>query len=276
MAYRTVNGLRMHYLLEGTGPPVVLLHGLGSRGEDWALQVPVLVEAGYAVLAPDLRGHGRTDKPPGPYTIRQMADDLDGLMGALGIERSVVVGLSLGGLVAQALAVGHPTRVRALVLVNTSARLRPQGRWGWAHLLRRGWLLVAGGMRRQAEAVARELFPHPEQEAMRRVAAERLAENDPAAYQATVWAVLRFDGRRDLGRIRVPTLVVAGAEDTTVSMEAKRELAVRIPNARLEVVPDSGHATPLDQPEVFNRLLLEFLRRQEGEGGWGVGDGVTR
>ena len=131
--------------------------------------------------------------------------------------------------------------------------------------------MVAGGMKKQAEAVARELFPHPGQETLRRIAVERLAENDPLAYRATLWAVLRFDGRRDLDRILVPTLVVAGAEDTTVSMEAKRELATRIPNAWLEVVPNSGHATPLDQPEAFNRLLLEFLRRQEEGGEWEAG-----
>ncbi len=259
MAYHVVDGLRMHYLLEGSGPAVVLLHGMGSCGEDWLLQVPALVQAGYTVLAPDLRGHGRTGKPPGPYTIPQMADDVDGLMEGLGIEQAAVVGLSLGGLVAQSLAIRHPTRVRALVLVNTFARLRPQGRRGWVHFLRRGLALVTGGMRAQAETVARELFPHPDQEALRQIAVQRLSENDPLAYRATLRAVLRFDGRRELARIRVPTLVVAGAEDTTVSLEAKRELASSIPNARLEVIPNSGHATPLDQPEAFNRLLLGFL-----------------
>ncbi|HHS97895.1 MAG TPA: alpha/beta fold hydrolase [Chloroflexi bacterium] len=260
MPYCVIDGLRMHYLLEGDGPAVLLLHGLGSRGEDWMPQIVALAGAGYTALAPDLRGHGKTDKPPGPYTIHQMADDVNGLLERLVVERAAVVGLSLGGLVAQSLAVRHPARVRALVLVNTFARLRLARRRGWSLFLRRGWSMVAGGMKKQAETVARELFPRPEQEGLRRIAARRLAENDPAAYQATVWAVLRFDGRRDLERIQAPTLVVAGAEDTTVSLEAKQELATRIPNARLEIVPGSGHATPLDRPEAFNRLLLEFLR----------------
>jgi len=260
MPHHTVSGLRMHYRLRGSGPTVVLLHGLGSCADDWWLQSPALAEAGYAVLAPDLRGHGHTDKPPGPYTIAQMADDVAGLMEGLGVRAAHVVGLSLGGAVAQDLTVRHPERVRSLVLVNTFARFRPQGIHGWRRFLRRGIALLTGGLEKQAEVIAWGMFPHRGQEALRRGAVERIRANDPVAYQAAIQAVLRFDGRRGLTRIRVPTLVVAGAEDTTVDMAAKEELAAGIPGARLVVVPRSGHATPLDRPVAFNRLLLEFLQ----------------
>jgi Predicted hydrolases or acyltransferases (alpha/beta hydrolase superfamily) len=97
MPYIQVNGLRMHYLAQGHGPAVVLLHGLGSCAEDWSLlQAPALSQW-YRVLMPDLRGHGRSDKPPGPYTVYQMADDIAGFLRALGMDSAHIVGLSLGG-----------------------------------------------------------------------------------------------------------------------------------------------------------------------------------
>ncbi len=249
----------MYYRQEGEGVPLLLLHGMGSCGDDWAPQFAVFAGS-YTVIAPDLRGHGRSDKPAGPYTIPQMAEDVADLLAGLGLFPAHVVGLSLGGLVAQVLAAGRPERVRSLVLVNTFARLRPQGVRGWLYFFARVAAMLVRGLDAQAEVVARGLFPRPEQEPLRRMAAQRLQANDPQAYRATMRAALRFDGRVDLGRIRAPTLVVAGLEDTTVSLAAKRELADGIPNARLEMLPGSGHATPLDAPAEFNRLLAAFIR----------------
>lgn len=265
MPHHRVDGQRIHYRIEGSGPAVVLLHGMGSCADDWMLQFPALAGRATA-LAVDLRGHGRTEAPPGSWTIADMAGDVAGLLAELDIAAAHAVGLSLGGLVAQALAIDHPERVRSLVLVNTFARLRPQGLRGWIYLLTRAVALLTGGVERQAEVVAAGVFPHPEQAQMRRRAAERLKANDPAAYRAAMRAVLRFDSRPDLARIHVPTLVVAGADDTTVSLAAKRALADGIPGAQLEVIPGSGHATPLDRPEVFNELVLRFLGAVEAIG----------
>jgi len=260
MPYIQVDGLRMHYLARGVGPAVVLLHGLGSCAEDWfLLQAPALSQR-YRVLMPDQRGHGRSDKPPGPYAVPQMADDVAGFLDATGTGSAHVVGLSLGGAVAQVLAVWHPERVRSLVLVNTFAYLRPEGWTEWRLTLTRfGTLLVNPAF--HARLVVEELFPRPGQAGLRRVAFQRLCANDPAAYRAAMMAAARYDGRRDLGRIRAPTLVVAGLEDTVVPLRAKEELASGIPGARLITIPRSGHATPTDQPVMFNRTLLDFLRQ---------------
>lgn len=259
MPFVTVNGLRIHYLAQGFGPVVLLLHGLGSCGEDWLLlQAPALRQR-YRVLMPDLRGHGWSDVPPGPYTVPQMADDMAGFLDAVGADSAHVVGLSLGGAIAQALAVRHPERVRSLVLVNTFAHLRPKGWAEWRRTLVR-FLVPLVNLARYARMEAEELFPRPGQRGLRRVAFQRLCSTQPAGFRAALLAAARYDGRRDLARIRVPTLVVAGLEDTVVPLRAKEELAARIPGARLVTVPRSGHATPTDQPVLFNRLLLQFLK----------------
>lgn len=259
MPFVTVNGLRIHYLAQGFGPTVLLLHGLGSCGEDWLLlQAPALRQR-YRVLMPDLRGHGRSDVPPGPYTVSQMADDIAGFLEAVRAGPAHVVGLSLGGAVAQSLAVRHPERVRSLVLVNTFAYLRPKGWAEWRRTLAR-FLVPLVNLARYARMEAEELFPRPDQRGLRRVAFQRLCSTHPVGFRAALLAAARYDGRRDLARIRVPTLVVAGLEDTVVPLRAKEELAARIPGACLVTVPRSGHATPTDQPVLFNRLLLQFLK----------------
>lgn len=264
MPYVTINGLLFHYLAQGFGPAVMLLHGLGSCGEDWLLlQAPTLSQH-YRVLMPDLRGHGRSAKPPGPYTVSQMADDMAGFLEVLGVDSAHVVGLSLGGAVAQALAVRHPEQVRSLVLVNTFAYLRPKGWTEWRYTLIRILALFIG-LSPHARVEAQELFPHPGQAGLRRVAYQRLCANDPAAYRAALLAATKYDGRRDLGRIRAPTLVIAGSEDTVVPLRAKEELAAGISGAQLVVIPRSGHATPSDQPVAFNRAVLDFLRKVDAE-----------
>ncbi|MCX8068596.1 MAG: alpha/beta fold hydrolase [Anaerolineae bacterium] len=263
MPYVTVNGLRLHYLAEGFGPAVLLLHGLGSCGEDWLLLQAPALRWRYRVLMPDLRGHGRSDVPSGPYTVPQLADDVAGFLEATGTHSAHVVGLSLGGAVAQALAVRHPERVRSLVLVNTFARLRPRGWAEWRRTIIR-FLVPLVNPARYARMEAKELFPRPDQQGLRRVAMQRLCSTNPRGFRAALLAAARYDGRRDLARIRVPTLIVAGLQDTVVPLRAKEELAARIPGARLVTVPRSGHATPTDQPVLFNRLLLQFLESVEG------------
>lgn len=263
MPYVTVTGLRFHYIVQGFGPVVMLIHDLGSCAEDWLLlQAPALSQR-YRVLMPDLRGHGRSARPPGPYTVPQMADDTAGLLDALGVNSAHVVGLSLGGAVAQAMAVRHPAKVRSLILVNTFAYLRPKGWTEWRYTLARILALFIG-LVTYARLEAEELFPRPDQAGLRRVAFRRLCANDPAAYRAALLAAATYDGRRDLGSIRSPTLIVAGLEDTVVPLRAKEELAAGIPGARLVTIPNSGHATPSDKPVAFNRVALDFLRQVGG------------
>jgi len=253
-----VNQLHIHYEESGSGAAVLLLHGLGSCGQDWMLQTPVLQKT-FRVLAPDLRGHGQTDKPQGRVRVEHLASDVLGLLDALNVECAHVVGLSLGGCVALVLALDAPQRVRSLALVNTFAHLEPGPPSHALMLVSRLALLGARGLPAQADYVAARMFPKLEQAMLRKLAAERIASNDMATYRRLMLAVGAFDVRNRLSQITCPTLVIAGDRDTTVPLRAKQFLAAHIPGARFELVADSGHATPIDQPEVFNQLVLGFI-----------------
>ena len=263
MSVHESGGIRVHYESQGSGPgTVVMLHGLGSRGEDWLLQFPVLTPR-WRVLAPDLRGHGRSGLSSGWPSVADLAGDVARLMEAQSAAPAHLVGLSLGGAAALQLTLDHPGMIRSLTLVNTFPRLRPAP-GGLGRGMIRMALLAFGPMAWVGRWVASGLFPDEDQKLLRNSAAARIAGNPRRAYLQAAAAVARFDVSSRLGEIAVPALIVAGERDATVPMSAKLELAHGIAGARLEVIPGSGHATPLDAPEAFNALLLGFLREAEG------------
>lgn len=251
-----VGRIRLWVELDGEGPPALLLHGLGSCAEDWALQRAALGRR-YRLIVPDLRGHGRSSRAIGLWTVEDMGRDVAALLDWLEIESAHVLGLSMGGCVALTLALSCPERVRSLVLVNTGAVIRPGGR-KLLRVARRLAALAAGGPAAMASVIAEGLFPGEGQERLRREAERRLAQVDVPSYLCTLLALARYDVRRRLGEIACPTLVMAGARDATLGTAPAQLLAERIPGARLIIVPDSGHATPLDQPHLFNRLVRAF------------------
>jgi len=237
---------------------ITLLHGLGSCGDDWLLQVPPLV-GHYRILAPDLPGHGNSSLERRLPLISHYADDVASLIAAQELYPTHVVGLSLGGLVAQQLALDYPELVRSLTLVNTFPQLKTAlGRRKLRSMGRLSFLL-RGNMEGVGQWVAEGLFPGPDQAFMRQAAAERIGSNPRRAYLQAMWAAFRFNSRRRLPEINTPTLVVAGDADTTVSMDANMELVRCIPGAQLAVIPNSGHATPIDAADEFNQTLLDFL-----------------
>jgi pimeloyl-ACP methyl ester carboxylesterase len=260
-----VNGLKLFYKTEGqsstTAPVLLFLHGLGSSSTDWALQSHFFSQR-YRLLMVDLRAHGRSRHPGGRLTIEMMADDVDGLLARLEIASAHVVGLSLGGCVALTLALRHPARVRSLILVNTFARLQPAGLGGLFRMLTRVWLLLFAPMPVIAAHVAQGLFPKSEQVAYYKSAVASLSQNSKRAYLSSIRALLGFDLREQVGMIQCPTLVMAGDRDRTIPLAAKEALCRSIPGAQLCVIPDSGHATPYDQTELFNRAVDEFIRAQ--------------
>jgi 3-oxoadipate enol-lactonase len=256
--YYEIHGAKVSGDGRSAPSPVLLLHGLGSSGRDWPLQIPVFASRG-PVITVDLRGHGRSSRGRTRPTVELMADDLAVLLQVASQPPAHVIGLSLGGCVGLALAIRAPACVRSLTLVNAFASRPHLTLRGFARMLTRLGLLALAPMRTVAAHVARDMFPRPEQEEIYRAVVESLSRNAKAAYTAALLALVRFDARAELGRVRCPTLIVAGERDVTVPMSAKRRLGREISSARLLPVPDSGHATNIDQAEVFNRAVLEFI-----------------
>jgi pimeloyl-ACP methyl ester carboxylesterase len=240
---------------------VVLLHGLGSSAGDWLLQAPVLQDR-HRVIAVDLPGFGDSPRLRGWPSIGSYGRAVERAMSEAGVSAAHVIGLSLGGSVALQFGLDYPQRALSLTLVNAFARLHVRPR-AVPRTAVRFVLVLLGRMDRVGAWVAEELFPDPRQVEMRRFAAERLAHSGRRSYLQAGQALARFNVRRRLSEVRCPTLVVAGENDTTIPSSAKEELVRAIAGARLVRFPGSGHATPIDEAEAFNRVVEDFLEEVE-------------
>ncbi|MBL8056345.1 MAG: alpha/beta fold hydrolase [Anaerolineales bacterium] len=262
-----LNGLSLYYETHGAGEPLILISGLGYDHDfQWRFMVPGLAER-YQVIVFDNRGAGQSAKPAGPYTAQLLADDTAALLAALGHASAHVLGHSMGGFIAQALALEHPGCVRKLILAATNfggPRHIPITAEAMAVLtdtksdplerLRRGIAVsTAPGW---AEA-------HPErvQAWLEYRAAHPL---DPAGYQAQLGIGLGllaeaagFEHR--LAQVKAPTLVLTGAHDKVVPPGNAELLAARLPHSRVHVLPDAGHLFTLETPEAANQAILAFL-----------------
>ncbi|WPN96855.1 alpha/beta hydrolase [Pseudomonas sp. MUP55] len=251
-------GCSLHYEEYGHGAPLILIHGLGSSSQDWELQVPVLARH-YRLIVVDVRGHGRSDKPRERYSIKGFMLDLNALIEHLALPPAHVVGLSMGGMIAFQLAVDEPAQVKSLCIVNSAPEVKVRSAadyWQWA---KRRSLARLLSPRTIGKALGERLFPKAGQSDLRRRMAERWASNDQRAYLASFDAIVGWGVQEHLCTITCPTLVISADHDYTPV--AQKEIYVKLlPNARLVVIEDSRHATPLDQPEVFNTTLLDFLQ----------------
>jgi pimeloyl-ACP methyl ester carboxylesterase len=243
-----INGHRIFVAAEGPidGPPVVLLHhGLGAV-RSWREQVPFLAGAGFRVIAYDRWGHGRSDARAAYAMPRFEPDlrDLDALLAKLGIEQPALVGHSDGGKIAMYYAAANPGRVTCLAIVSAHIYVKPEMAPG-IHAVRKDF-----------ESSTRF------QMKMRRVHGDKAESLFWGWYQGwTAPEVLEWDLRPAIKHITCPTLVVQGLEDEHIRPAQARELAASLPNASLFLLPGAGHMLPLDFPEVFNPILLEFLEK---------------
>jgi 3-oxoadipate enol-lactonase len=240
-------------------PVVLLLHGLGADGSSWTLQLPALTEAGFRPIAPDAPGFGRSPYDGRGWSIRRVAAQMAGLLEELGTGPVHVVGLSMGGVTAQQFALDFPHLTRKLVLVSAFTVLRPENLGGWWYFIRRTAAVLTLGLEAQARIVAQRVFPDPSNASLREILIENISRADPRAYRKAMVSLGLFDSRKLLEEIKAPTLVVTGAQDTTVTPARQRLLVDGIPGARQVVVPQAGHAVPVDQAEKFNQALLDFL-----------------
>jgi 3-oxoadipate enol-lactonase len=251
----------LHYLDPNPGgfPAVLLLHGLGADANSWALQIPALTGAGLRPIAVDIPGFGQSPYNGKYWSISWVAAHMAELLGELRTGAVHVIGLSLGGAIAQQFALDTPHLTRKLVLVSTFAVLRPDNLSGWVYFLQRFILVNTLGLPAQAKLVAQRIFPDPHNDQLRNILVDTISRADPRAYRKAMTSLGLFNSVKRLPEIKTPTLVITGADDNTVNPARQKFLVAGIPNARQVVIPHAGHAVPVDQGERFNKELLRFL-----------------
>lgn len=260
MPKQRINDIELHYKVSGAGEPVLFIHGLGSSADDWEMQAPFFSKQ-FRTIAFDLRGHGQSQKPKGPYSMSLFAKDAAELIKSLRVDSVHTVGISLGGMIAFQLAVDSPELVKSLVIVNSSpeAVVRTMAdRW---NMFLRFAIVRLLGMRKMGEVLSKRLFPKDEQTSLREMFVERWATNDVRAYSDTLRAIVGWSVADRIGEIKAPTLVVAADQDYT-SVSSKKAFVSNMRNAELIVIEDSRHAVPVEKPDEFNRVVFGFLSRQ--------------
>ena len=256
-----VRDIEMYYELKGAGRPVVLIGGLAGDARAWAPQVEVLSKT-YQVLAFDNRGTGRSDCPPGPYTTRLFAEDTVALMDALSLPAAHVIGRSMGGAIAQEVALNFPDRVRSLVITASFGKLDRYGAQILENIME---VVKAQGYRAAAKHQSLFFFPpayfntHKEE----LDAFEKLLGNVDRpvhAYVASTLACIEHDALDRLDHIKCPTLVLAGQADVLCSVQCSREIVKRVPKAELKVLKGTSHFFLVQKPEETMGYILDFLK----------------
>jgi 3-oxoadipate enol-lactonase len=259
-----VNGINVNYIEAGSGDPLLLIMGFGGDHLAWGFQTPVFAQK-YRVIAFDNRGVGQSDAPDVPYTTRMMADDAVGLLDHLKIERAHVLGVSMGGMIAQEVALNHPQRVRSLQLHCTMAR--PDR---YMHTLIEGWRTVRrkSTVEEWLRVLAMWLFS-PKTFSERPEFVETIIQTGIAnPYPFTLTGFLRqgdavrsHDTLARLAKLVPPALVSVADDDILVPPRFSRALAAAIPGATLKTIDGAGHCYFWERPDVFNAMCLEFLER---------------
>lgn len=263
-----IRGAACVYEVQGAGPPLVLIHSVGlSTRQGWRAQVPVLAQT-HRVVSYDIRGLGESAAGAEPLGVATFAQDLGALMDHLEIDRAILMGVSLGGFIAQHFACMWPARAAALVLVSTACRI-DAGHSGAraernAQIRAQGMAVAAG---RQLDTHFADDFrgAHPDVMDWYR---DHYCANEPESYIAIMEDLGRFDCCAEIGAIACPTLIIAGAEDTgpvagTVPGENARLLQQNIPGARLEFIAGAHHYPQIEQADAFNRNVVAFLASLE-------------
>jgi pimeloyl-ACP methyl ester carboxylesterase len=264
-AFIESNGIRLAYRERGRGDPLVLIMGLGADGPVWEKHVAAY-EHRFRCFLVDNRGSGASDKPAGPYTTAAMADDYAGLIRGLGLGRVRVAGISMGGAIAQELALRHPDLVRAQVLVCTWARCDAYARWIFEHFAAVRAAVPPGEFMRLLQLwiwspafVQANLGELVEAQAQAAAAEQPMPQH---AFAAQCQACIGHDTVDRLDRIRVPTLITVGDQDIFTPRALSEFLHARIAGSRLEVFPGAGHAHHWEALDAFNASTTRWLLAQ--------------
>lgn len=261
----TVNGIDLACQVDGPdeGPVLVLAHTLATSRAMWRRQVPHFAQR-YRVVSHDMRGHGESAAPDYPYTLEMLSEDVIGVLDSLGVERpAIFLGISIGGMVGQALALRHPDRFKAFVLCNTVSRTPPEGQALWEQRIE---AIRKDGVESQVQSTL-ERWLSPEFRAREpettKWVGDMIRGTSVAGMIGCAKAIQRLDYTDQLERITLPTLVIAGEKDPGAPVAAAQAIHERINGSQLEVIPKCLHQTPIEAPDRFNQIVDEFLNGLE-------------
>lgn len=255
------NGIQMNYELSGKkeAPLVLLSHSLGSSLLMWNPQMRAL-EPHFQVLRYDIRGHGKTEAPPGAYTLEQMGEDAVALLDVLEIERVHWVGLSMGGMIGQSVALNYPKRLESLALCDTGAAIAPEAQSIWQERID----AVRGrGLASQLEPTLERWFtptflklnPY-----MLGIIRNEFLATPAQGYLGCIYAIRKLNYLERLSEINIPTLIMVGEDDPGTPVAASEAMHQQIPNSKLVIIQSARHLSNVEQPDVFNTNLITFLK----------------
>lgn len=254
-----VNGITVRYRIDGSGPWVTLSHSLTCDYSMWD-ELTAVLAGQFTVLRYDTRGHGGTTAPAGAYSFDQLTTDLIGLLDALKIERTHYVGLSMGGMIGQHFALAAQQRLNRLVIANSTSRIPPEAGPLWDERIAIARDKGCAGV--EEGTLARWFTPGfrtSQPAAVERIG--QLIRNTPAAgYIGCASAIRALDITARISAITAPTLVIASADDPGTPPAMSEVIANAIAGARLEIIPSASHLSCIEQPEIFNRLVSDFLK----------------
>jgi 3-oxoadipate enol-lactonase len=259
----TVNGLDLACQADGPedAPVLVLAHTLATSRAMWRRQIPHFADR-YRVISFDMRGHGESAAPDYPYSLEMLAEDVIGVLDSLGVERpAIFLGISIGGMIGQALALRHADRFRAFILCSTVSRTPPEGSAMWDQRIE---AIRKDGIESQVQPTL-ERWLSPEFRARDPETAKWVADmiraTPVAGMIGCARAIQQLDYTDQLERITVPTLIIAGEKDPGAPVAAAQVIHEGIKGSRLAVIPNVLHQAPIEATDLFNRIVDEFLER---------------
>jgi len=258
--------IEINYDIFGAGDPLLLIMGFGMPGIAWLPSLPMFV--GFKCVYFDNRGTGMTDKPEGVYTVEQMADDASNLLNALNIPKAKVFGISMGGMIAQELALRHPEQVERVILGCTMPG-GPDSKMASPEVgmkLVEGTKLMATNPEQGFDVILPLLFPeefskaHPEIKQMMLAGMKMMPPTPSDSVDRTIAGIMTFNASERLGQIKCPVLIVHGDRDLLIPPENAYLLKSRIPQAELFMIPNAGHAFQAVDPIGIQQRIVQFLR----------------
>jgi 3-oxoadipate enol-lactonase len=261
MPFTENDGVKIYWDTQGDGAPVLLIMGLGWPSSSWYRTRPILDEH-YRTIAFDNRGVGQSEVPPGPYSMAQMAADAAAVLKAAGVNAAHILGVSMGGMIAQEFALQYPQKVRSLTLGCTASG-EPQAVQPGSEVIE---VLMTRGRDPEAFTAAINPFIYdagtPRARMDEDLQARRKWFPTPEGYFAQLQAIIGWEAYSRISQIQAPTLVIHGENDRLVPPENAKRIAEQIPGAQLVMIPNASHVFSTDQPETAHAAILEFLAGQ--------------